>query len=114
HPVHRRLRPREEVVMTCAELHLRIVGVLLLLLVAVNFYVPRRFNWRTDVASLSLINRQIMRVHAGFICVMLTMFAALVLFFSRDLLEPTRLARATLAALALLLFPRALSRSLCY
>jgi hypothetical protein len=100
--------------MTHPELHLRIVGVLLLLLVALNFYVPRRFNWRTELAALSLLNRQIMQVHAAFICVILVMFAALVLFFTRDLLEPTRLARATLAALAIFWFLRLLTQWFVY
>ncbi|MEA2735412.1 MAG: hypothetical protein QOE14_1863 [Humisphaera sp.] len=96
------------------ELHLRIVGVLLLALIALNFYVPRRFNWKTELASLSLVNRQIFQVHAGFICVILTMFAVLVLFFTRDLLEPTRLARAVLAALAIFWFVRLLTQWFVY
>src|SRR4051812_18692773 len=100
HAVHRRLRSPEVFMMTTLlnpELHLRIVGVLLLALVALNLYVPRRFNWRDELRALSLLNRQIFQVHAAFICIMLAMFAALALFYSSDLLEPTPLARAVLA-----------------
>jgi hypothetical protein len=86
--------------MTNVELHLRIVGVLLLALVALNVYVPRRFNWREELERLSLLNRQIFQVHAAFICVILVMFALLSLFYPRELLEPTPLARAVLAGLA--------------
>jgi len=100
--------------MTHIELHLRIVGVLMLVLVALNFYLPRYFNWRTELASLSLVNRQIMRVHAGFICVLLVMFAAIALFCTRDLLEPTRLARTLLAALAGFWFLRLLTQWFVY
>ena len=100
--------------MTTIELHLRIVGVLMLVLVAINFYLPRYLNWRRELASLSLINRQIMKVHAGFICVLLVMFAALALLCTRDLLEPTRLARTLLAALAAFWFLRLLTQWLVY
>ena len=96
------------------ELHLRVVGVLLLALVAVNFYVPRRFNWRGELASLSLLNRQIFQVHAAFICVILAMFAALVLLYARHLLEPTPLARAVLAGLAGFWFLRLLTQWFVY
>ena len=96
------------------ELHLRVVGVLLLALVAVNLYVPRRFNWRGELASLSLLNRQIFQVHAAFICVILAMFAALALFYAKHLLEPTPLARAVLAALAVFWFLRLMTQWFVY
>src|SRR5262245_2279223 len=83
YPVHCRLRPEEPLVMTNVELHLRIVGVLLLGLVILNLYVPRRFNWKAELATLTLLNRQIFQVHAAFICVILTMFAGLTLFYTR-------------------------------
>jgi hypothetical protein len=100
--------------MTHIEFHLRLVGVLMLVLAALNVYLPRYFNWRTELASLSLINRQIMRVHAGFICVLLVMFAGLALLCTRDLLEPTRLARTLLVALAAFWFLRLLTQWFVY
>jgi hypothetical protein len=96
------------------QLHLRIVGVLLLALVALNLYVPRRFNWRSELASLSLLNRQIFQVHAAFICVILAMFATLALFFTNELLEPTKLARALLALLAVFWLLRLLTQWFVY
>jgi len=96
------------------ELHLRIVGVLLVALIALNVYVPRRFNWRGELATLSLLNRQIFQVHAAFICVILAMFAALALFFAGDLLQPTRLSRAVLALLAAFWFLRLLTQWFVY
>jgi hypothetical protein len=100
--------------MLSPEVHLRIVGVLLLALVALNFYVPRRFNWREELATLSLLNRQIFQVHAAFICVILTMFATLALLYTRELLQPTPLARAVLALLAIFWFLRLLTQWLVY
>ena len=96
------------------ELHLRIVGLLLLVLVALNMYVPRWFNWKGELASLSLLNRQIFQVHAAFICVILTMFATLALFYARELLEPTPLSRAVLAALTMFWFLRLLAQWFVY
>ncbi len=96
------------------ELHLRVVGVLLLALVVLNLYVPRRFNWDRELATLSLLNRQIFQVHAAFICVILAMFAALTLCYARDLLQPTPLARAVLAALAIFWLLRLLTQWFVY
>ena len=101
--------------MTAIELHLRVVGVLLLLLVAINvFDVPRRFDWKRELASLSLINRQIFRVHAAFICIMLLMFAGLTLLLPRELLAPTPLARAVLGGLGAFWFIRLLTQWFVY
>jgi hypothetical protein len=100
--------------VTTIELHLRIVGVLLLALVALNLYVPRRFNWGEELARLSLLNRQIFHVHAAFICVILVMFAGLTLVYPRELLEPTPLARAILGGLAAFWLLRLLTQWFVY
>ena len=97
-----------------AALHLRIVGVIMLLLVAMNTYVPRRFRWREEMASLSILNRQIFQVHAVFICIILMMFAALTLFMTRALLEPTPLARAVLIGMGMFWLLRMLTQWFVY
>lgn len=96
------------------ELHLRVAGVLLLALIPLNLYVPRRFDWRRELASLSLLNRQIFQVHAAFLCIVLAMFAALALMYTRPLLAPTPLARAVLAGMAIFWFLRLLTQWLVY
>ena len=83
------------------ELHLRIVGSIMLMLVLLNLYVPRRFAWRQELRRLSLFTRQVFIVHAGFILFTLTMFGVLSLAFTSALLEPTRLGRLVLGGLAL-------------
>jgi hypothetical protein len=82
-------------------LHLRTVGVLMALLALLNLFVPRRFNWRQEMAGLSLLNRQIFQVHAMFLILILALFAALLLTSAPALLEPTPLARAVLIGLTI-------------
>lgn len=89
-------------------LHLRIAGVLLALLVPLNVYIPHRFNWRQEMASLSLLNRQIFQVHSVFIVLTVALFSALLLTCAEALLEPTRLSRAVLIGLTLFWAVRAL------
>jgi hypothetical protein len=80
-------------------LHLRIVGVVMAMLVAINLFVPRRFHWSEELARLSLLNRQIFQAHSVFLVLILAMFSALLLTCGAALLEPTRLARAILIGL---------------
>lgn len=81
--------------------HLRIVGVAMAALVAVNVYVPRRYHWRDEMARLSLLNRQIFTAHAVFLVTTLALTSALLLLCGDALLEPTRLSRAILAGLTI-------------
>jgi hypothetical protein len=78
---------------------LRIAGVLLLGLFILNFFVPRRFHWREEMARLSLINRRIFQVHAVFIAMILLMMGLLLVLIPGALLQPQALARAVLAGL---------------
>jgi hypothetical protein len=82
-------------------LNLRLAGALMAGLALLNVFVPRRFNWRTELARVSLLNRQIFEVHAIFLVLTLTLFAALLLTSADALLERTRLARAILLGLTL-------------
>lgn len=96
-------------------IHLRIVGVAMLLLVVINvFDVPRRFRWKEELASLSLLNRQIFQVHATFICVILLMFAGLTLLMPRELLQPTPLARAVVGGMGVFWLLRLLAQWFVY
>jgi hypothetical protein len=49
------------------ELQLRIIGILLILLAIIHIIFPRHFNWKEELSSLSLINKQMMYVHTFFI-----------------------------------------------
>ena len=78
---------------------LRLAGGLLLGLFVLNFFVPRRFDWATELPRLSLINRRIVQVHAVFIALTLLMMGLLLVLLPHALLEPTPLARAVLGGL---------------
>lgn len=54
------------------EIHFKIIGSLLIVLALVHVLFPKYFNWKTELQSLSLINRQMMLVHTFFIA--LTVF----------------------------------------
>jgi hypothetical protein len=81
--------------------HLRVVGVLMALLVIVNFFVPGRFHWREDLSRVSLLNRQIFQAHTIFIVLLIALMSALFLTCAEVLLEPTRLSRAVLIGLTI-------------
>lgn len=51
-------------------LHLNIIGWLLMALALVHVIFPRYFDWKKDLAPLSLINRQMMQTHTFFIALM--------------------------------------------
>jgi len=83
------------------ELHLRIAGVLLLLLAAIHPLMPKELGWKQDLAKLTPINRQVFLVHVGFIVLMLVLMGSLALFYAAELATPDRLSRAVLGGLAL-------------
>lgn len=74
------------------ELHLKIIGVLLLILALVHGVFPKYFNWQQELNKLSLINKQMMYVHTLFIA--LTVFLmGLLCIFSSDELSKTHLGK---------------------
>lgn len=48
-------------------IHLKIIGFLLIGLALVHAIFPRYFLWKTELAPLSLVNRQMMYVHTFFV-----------------------------------------------
>lgn len=49
------------------ELHLKITGVLLVLLAFLHVIFPKYFKWSAELQSVSVINKQMMYVHTFFI-----------------------------------------------
>ena len=68
-------------------LQLNIVGGLLVLLALAHGFFPAYFNWKYDLAKLSLINRQMMEVHTFFIALMVLLMGILCLTSAEELLE---------------------------
>ncbi len=75
-------------------LHLRCIGVLLMLLALVHVDFPRRFGWSVELRPLSLINRQIIQVHTFFIALLVALNGLFFLLQAEELLKPSPLARA--------------------
>jgi hypothetical protein len=71
------------------ELHLKIVGILLITIAAAHFYFPKYFNWKKELSSLSIVNRQLMYVHSFFIALAVFLIGFLCLTSSSELLTTT-------------------------
>jgi hypothetical protein len=87
------------------EIHLKIIGSLLILLSLLHAIFSKYFNWKNDLKPLSLINRQIMRVHTFFIALILLLMGFLCVTSSSDLLN-TRLGNRILAGMLVFWFIR--------
>jgi len=82
------------------ELHLKIIGILLILLALLHFFFPKRFNWEQELSSLSLINRQLMYIHSFFIAFVIFLMGLLCLTSANELLN-TGLGKRILLGLAI-------------
>jgi len=69
------------------ELHLKIIGCFLISLALLHFFFPRYFNWKQELTSLSIINRQMMYVHSFFIALVIFLMGLLCITSSNDLLH---------------------------
>lgn len=81
------------------ELHLNVVGILLILLALVHGVFPKYFDWSGDLAAISLFNRQLIYVHTFFIALVLLLMGALCLT-SADEMISTPLGRKLALGLA--------------
>lgn len=69
------------------ELHLKVIGVMLIVLAIVHAAFPRRFKWKDELSSLSLINRQMMMVHTFFIALTLLLMGALCIYGTSEIIN---------------------------
>jgi hypothetical protein len=69
------------------ELQIQIIGYLLIILALVHLIFPTYFKWKTDLANLQLINRQLMYVHTFFIALMVFLMGLLCVVSSNDLIH---------------------------
>jgi hypothetical protein len=95
-------------------LHLRIVGLLLLLLGVSHVCFNRYFGWDEELAGVSLLTRRILSVHTFFIGLGVALAGAGSLFYANDLLRPGELSRALLAGMATFWFFRLLAQFFAY
>ena len=71
------------------EIHLTIIGSLLIVLALLHATFPKRFNWKQELSSLSIMNRQIMYVHSFFIALIVLLIGLLCITSSNELLHTT-------------------------
>lgn len=69
------------------ELHLKIIGLLLIALGLVHVIFPKYFNWKAELKSLSLINRQVMMVHTFFIALTVILMGLLCITSANELVQ---------------------------
>lgn len=68
-------------------IHLTIIGIILIVLALVHSIFPHYFNWKVELQSMSLINRQMMKVHTFFIALTVFLMGLLCLVSTNDLIE---------------------------
>jgi hypothetical protein len=69
--------------------HIQFIGIAFLLLGFVHIIFPKYFNWKIDLAALSLINRQMMVVHTFFIALVVVLMGLLCIFCADELTQTT-------------------------
>ena len=69
------------------ELHLKIIGILMIILSLIHIAFPAYFKWKSELATLSLINRQVMYVHTFFIGLVVFFIGLLFLMCTDDLMN---------------------------
>lgn len=69
------------------EFQLKLIGVIMLALL--HFYFPKYFNWKQELNSLSIMNREMMYVHSLFIAFVVFLIGVLCLTSSNELLSTT-------------------------
>ena len=67
------------------QFQLKIIGILLITLAIVHIIFPKYFNWKSELKSLSLINRQIMYVHTFFIALIVFLMGILCITSSLEI-----------------------------
>lgn len=71
------------------QIHIKIIGVLLIALAFIHVKFPKYFNWEKELKLLSTINRQMMTVHTFFIALTVFLMGLLCLTSSNELIETT-------------------------
>jgi hypothetical protein len=69
------------------QIHLKIIGFLLMSLAIAHTVFPKYFNWGKELKSLSLINRQMMIVHTFFIAFTVFLMGLLCIISTEDIVN---------------------------
>jgi hypothetical protein len=69
------------------EIHLKTIGIILILLSCIHPFFPRYFSWKEDFGGVSVINRQMMYVHTYFIGLIVFLIGILCLCCTSDMIH---------------------------
>ncbi|RED48817.1 hypothetical protein DFQ02_103147 [Seonamhaeicola aphaedonensis] len=69
------------------QIHLKIIGSLLIVLSLIHIIFPKYFKWKEELNSLSLMNRQMTYIHTLFIAVTVLLMGVLCLTSTDDLIK---------------------------
>lgn len=67
--------------------HLKFIGFILIFLGIIHLYFPKYFNWKEELKSLSLINKEMMLIHTFFIAITIILMGVLCISSSEELVE---------------------------
>ncbi len=87
------------------EIHFKIIGYLLMALALIHIMFPKYFNWKVELKSISLINRQMMIIHTFFIALMVFLMGILCVSSATELIE-TNLGKKISLGLGIFWFAR--------
>lgn len=85
--------------MLSIEFHLKLAGIALIVLGLSHAVFGPRFQWKEELGRISLLNRQIFYVHTFFIALVVVLLGILALFYTKELLTPSPLARVVLSGI---------------
>lgn len=69
------------------ELHLKIIGILLIALAAIHIFFPKYFDWKKELKSLNLINQQMMIAHTFFVALVVFLMGLLCLTSAKEIID---------------------------
>jgi hypothetical protein len=95
------------------ELHLKTIGLLCIGMGLIHVIFPKYFNWEKDLQSISLINKQLMYVHAFFIGLIVLLIGVFCIYSSEDIIH-TKLGKQLALGLFIFWFIRLLFQFFVY
>ncbi len=69
------------------ETQIKIIGIALILLASVHVIFPKYFDWKNDLAEVTLINKEMMYVHTFFLAFILLLMGILCLTSAAELIN---------------------------
>lgn len=95
------------------ETHIKLIGILCIILASIHAFFPRYFGWKKDLQSIALINRQMLEVHTFFLALALLLIGILCLSSTADLVA-SPLGKRICLGLAIFWFLRLLFQFFVY